>query len=258
MSRRLRLLRGPGLLLSAALLVLLLIPLLLLLVPLLVLIVLLLNLITALLILNLLVLIPLLILLNLIVPLLILLLLLDLAVPLLVLLLLDLAVPLLILIILLSLPRAAGRTTLHPAVLSTAHGSGDSRSAGMPAVVLEIETPVRPGGVLMLHLGLRSAHVPIMIGHPFLRPWLVLNTATSAAERHMIVVDDGRIVDNRPVFIHVVVEAASVHVHDGGVVEEIVAAPHAAGKTDAHVAEAVIHAAVVAHMIAPVAGMPHI
>jgi len=50
-------------------------------------------------------------------------------------------------------------------------------------------------------------------------------------------------------------DVAAVHMHDRGVVVEVVAAPLSAGKADAAIAEAVVYAAVVAHVRTPVALM---
>ena len=86
---------------------------------------------------------------------------------------------------------------------------------------------------------------------------LVLDASLATAKSytrviyHRIVVDDGfidiRVVDDR-----------GVHPDHCGVVSKIMASPLAAGKADAHVAEAVIHAAVVADVIAPVAIVEYI
>jgi hypothetical protein len=72
----------------------------------------------------------------------------------------------------------------------------------------------------------------------------------------VIVVDDRRIVNDRLVDIRVVEPAA--HMHDRRVIEEVAAAPFSTGKAHTHIAESVVHAAVVANVCAPIAAMEEI
>lgn len=73
----------------------------------------------------------------------------------------------------------------------------------------------------------------------------------------MAIVDDCIPLHNRAIDIHVM-DHPIVHAHHRRVVHKIVPTPHAAHESDAHVAEAVIHAAVVTHVIAPIAGVVNV
>jgi hypothetical protein len=85
----------------------------------------------------------------------------------------------------------------------------------------------------------------------------MLNTASATCISNVVVVHDRRIVNDR--FVHIgVVNHGSVHIDYGCVIREVSTAPFTAGKTDAHVTEAVVHAAVVADMETPVAVMEEI
>jgi hypothetical protein len=79
----------------------------------------------------------------------------------------------------------------------------------------------------------------------------MLNAARSTSVGHVIVVDDGRVMHDRRIDIGVV-DHSCVHAHHSGVVRKVSAAPFATGKTDAHISEAIVHAAVVANVRAPV------
>jgi hypothetical protein len=102
-----------------------------------------------------------------------------------------------------------------------------------------------------------SALVLIVLGKQFLGARLVADAAGSAAEGHVVVAGDEASIDTLAI-LEGVVDVAAVHMHDGGVVVEVVAAPLAAGKADPAVAEAVVYAAVVADVAAPVAFMEKI
>ena len=80
----------------------------------------------------------------------------------------------------------------------------------------------------------------------------MIDAARSTGVSYMIVVDDRCIVHDRLVDVGVV-NNSRIHVDHGCVVCKAVAAPFTAGKADAHVAKAVVHAAVVANMRSPVA-----
>src|SRR5487761_2249347 len=71
------------------------------------------------------------------------------------------------------------------------------------------------------------------------------------------VVDDGRVIHHGVVDIGIA-DHVPVHAHDRGVIGKIVAAPFTAHEADAHVAEAIVHAAIVAHLRAPVSPVEHI
>lgn len=86
---------------------------------------------------------------------------------------------------------------------------------------------------------------------PFLRQRIVVDSARTTRIGHVVVVDDGRIVNNGRVDIGVV-DHSPVHIHDRGVVGKTITTPFTAGEADAHVAEAIIHAAIVADMRSPV------
>jgi hypothetical protein len=102
-----------------------------------------------------------------------------------------------------------------------------------------------------------SALVLVVLGKPFLGARFVTDAAGSAAEGHVAVAGDEASIDTLAI-LEGVVDVAAVHMHDGGVVVEVVAAPLAAGKADPAVAEAVVDAAVVADVAAPVAFMENI
>jgi hypothetical protein len=93
----------------------------------------------------------------------------------------------------------------------------------------------------------------LVAGDSLTRRRVVVNPARTAAEGYMAVPGDVASFHNSAVYVHRV--KAHAHVHDRGVISEDAAAPLAAGKADAPVAEAVVHAAVVAHVRTPVAGM---
>ena len=85
---------------------------------------------------------------------------------------------------------------------------------------------------------------------------LMMDAARSAAVPYMAVPGDVASFHNSPVHVHRV--KAHAHMHDRGVIGKDAAAPFAAGKADAPVAEAVVHAAVVAHVRTPVPIMEEI
>jgi hypothetical protein len=80
----------------------------------------------------------------------------------------------------------------------------------------------------------------------------MVNAAGTSAVGDAAIVDDCRVVDDRRVDVGVAYDGL-IHVHDRGVISKIVAVPLAAGKADAHVAKAIIHAAVVTDVGPPVA-----
>jgi hypothetical protein len=96
--------------------------------------------------------------------------------------------------------------------------------------------------------------VLVVLGKTLFGARVVMDAVWAAAEGHMAVADDEASFDT-PVILEGVVDVVAVHMHHHGVVVEVVAAPLSAGKADAAVTEAVVHAAVVADVRAPVAFM---
>jgi hypothetical protein len=86
----------------------------------------------------------------------------------------------------------------------------------------------------------------------FLGGGLMLHPARSAIVGHVTGVGHNATLDYRAVNIGGV-DDGLIHMHDRGVIGKRSTAPLAAGKSDATVAEAVVHTAVVADMGAPIA-----
>lgn len=124
------------------------------------------------------------------------------------------------------------------------------------AAVISIETLLRIArrrlNMLRLHRGGR--YVPLIAPAALLNRRRMIDAVRSARIGHAIVVDNRRVMHNRRIHIRVVNERWS-HMHHGSVIEKAVASPFAAGKTDAHVTEAIVHASVVADVRAPVSSM---
>jgi hypothetical protein len=93
----------------------------------------------------------------------------------------------------------------------------------------------------------------LVAGDSLARRRVVVNAARTAAIAYMAVPCDIASFHGSVVYVHRV--KAHSHVHDRGVIGKDSAAPLAAGKADAPVAEAVVHAAVVAHVRTPIARM---
>jgi hypothetical protein len=108
----------------------------------------------------------------------------------------------------------------------------------------------------MLPLDTRGLRVTIALGNPFFGGWRVIDAAGTTAEGHMPVVDDSVALHNRAVDIGGM-NKFFVYMHHSRVIREDSALPHAAGKADAHVSKAVVHAAVVANVLAPIAIVEH-
>ena len=124
----------------------------------------------------------------------------------------------------------------------------------MPAVILRIGSLVRPRSFRMMLLHFARTAMLIVLGHPFLGARFVMNAARTAAEGNVAVSGHKTTLDNCMIFIHMPApSSAHAHMHHGRVVGEDAAPPEAAGKADAAVPKAVIHAAVVADVRAPVA-----
>jgi hypothetical protein len=92
----------------------------------------------------------------------------------------------------------------------------------------------------------------LVLGSPLLGGGGVLDAAGTAAISNAVVIGDRVSLHNRPVNVGGV-DGVLIYAHDGGVIGKFAAAPLAAGKADALVAEAVVHATVVAHVAPPVA-----
>ena len=131
---------------------------------------------------------------------------------------------------------------------------GDSQGLGMAAIGLGIGGLVDLGRGNVLGLELGRSHVLVVRGHQFLRRGGVLNAARAAVVGHMIGVGDDPGLHDCRVDVGGV-DDGLIHMHDGGVVGERTPAPLAPGKADAAVAEAVVHAPVVANVRAPIAIM---
>ncbi len=82
----------------------------------------------------------------------------------------------------------------------------------------------------------------------------MLNPARAAAIGNVAPVDDRVSLHTRRVVVGGV-NHALIHTHDRGVVGKLIAAPFSARKTDAPVPKAIVHAAIVAYVAAPVATM---
>jgi hypothetical protein len=126
----------------------------------------------------------------------------------------------------------------------------------MAVVGFHIRRAIRAGSLDMLLLEAGRGHMRLVHGSPFLRSGLVTNAARSTAVCDVIV-DDGVIVHDRRIHIRVA-DYGRVHAHHCGVISEIVAAPFAAHKSDAHVAEAVIYAAIISDMATPITIMEEV
>jgi hypothetical protein len=124
----------------------------------------------------------------------------------------------------------------------------------MAAIVIGIGGFVVFGESLVMLLEGCPALVLVVLGQALFRARIVADAAWATAEGDVAVAGDEASFDT-PVIREGVVDVAVVHMHDHGVVVEVVAAPLSAGKAKAAVAEAVVHAAVVAHVLAPVSFM---
>jgi hypothetical protein len=73
----------------------------------------------------------------------------------------------------------------------------------------------------------------------------------------VVVVDDGRIVNDRLVDVGVM-NHGPVHIHYSGIVSKMTATPFAAGEADAHVTKSVVHTAVIPNVGSPIALMKEV
>src|SRR5271170_5860676 len=113
-------------------------------------------------------------------------------------------------------------------------------------------------------IGMRHLHVVLLLcsrtnmGLPRVRCLLhtrmCLNPTRAAIEARAV---DHRRVDDRPVHIRIV-DGNAVHIHHCGVIGKTAAYPTSAAKSDATVAEAIVHAAIEADMRPPVSGVEEV
>ena len=125
----------------------------------------------------------------------------------------------------------------------------------MIGIELLLRIVCRRINVLLLHSSGRN--VMFVHRHALLWPRLVANAVGSAVVRDVVVVDDRGIMHDRLIYVSVMNDGV-IHMHDGRVVEEVATTPLAAGKAKAHVAEAIVHATVVADVRTPVTGMEEV
>ena len=97
--------------------------------------------------------------------------------------------------------------------------------------------------------------MPLRREPSFFRRGLMTDAARAACIGYAAIVDDGGVTHDRLVHIGVVNDR-SIHAHHSGVVREAVSAPFAAHKADAHVAEAIVDAAVKSNVRTPISDMP--
>jgi len=137
------------------------------------------------------------------------------------------------------------------------HWPGDGKVLRTSTVVLNVRIPVALRRLKMLLLKARWRHVLFPHRRPLFRCGIMPNAARTAAVGNVIVVDDRSLMDNRLVHIGVV-DSPLIHAHHCAVVPEIMAVPFTAHKSNAHVAEAIVHAAVIANVATPVSGVEQI
>ena len=137
------------------------------------------------------------------------------------------------------------------------HRSLYRESLRTPTVVLHIQVPVSAGSLNVLLLIYRRSFVPIVHRYALLGSGIVPNSAGAAAVGDSPIIHDGVVPHNCPVDIDIV-NAHIVYPHNRGVICKVVAMPCATHKADAHVSESVVHAAVVAHVLAPISRVKHI
>src|ERR1019366_9451207 len=143
------------------------------------------------------------------------------------------------------------RRPLHP------QGSCKGRIARMPAIVAGIHWSVGNGRGFVGVLERGCLYMAIALGKPLLRHRVVANATRTSAVGNMPVVANRVSLYDGAVNVGVM-NKPFVHMHDCSVIDKVVTAPHAAYKADSHVAEAVIHTAVVTDVWSPIAGMEYI
>jgi hypothetical protein len=127
----------------------------------------------------------------------------------------------------------------------------------MAAIALGECTAIGMGCLLVRLLEGTLGDVLIALGDALLRARIVMDAARSTAEGDMAIPCYIASVHAPTILEDVAAKTAvmDVHVDHSGVIEEVASAPLAAAKADAAVAEAVVHAAIVADMRTPIAFM---
>jgi len=129
----------------------------------------------------------------------------------------------------------------------------------MAAVILHIVRLVDPRSLHVVLLDLARPAVLVVFGNALLAAWLVMNAARSTGKRNMTVAGHIAVLHNHAILIDMAAPStASAHMHHYGVIGEEPATPHAARKSNAAVAEAVIHAAIVSNVRSPVSVMEEV
>jgi hypothetical protein len=136
---------------------------------------------------------------------------------------------------------------------SFVHRSFSGHVRRTPTVALEVRAPVVSGGIHVVLLERGSIDVMFVLGSPLFGAGLIMNAAGASAEGDAAV--SGKIATIHAPAVHEGKAAMEADVHHSGVVGKVPAAPFAADKADAAVAEAVVHAAVVADVWSPIAPM---
>jgi len=134
---------------------------------------------------------------------------------------------------------------------------GDGQRRRPTAVDLGIRLVVHLRGLDVLRLEARGRRMRFVLGDLLLGSGRMLNAARSAGVSHVVGIHNRVLLDDGPVDVGSVNDGG-IHIHYRRVVSKRATAPLTAGKADSHVAKAVVHAAIVAHVVAPVAGMEDI
>ena len=92
---------------------------------------------------------------------------------------------------------------------------------------------------------------------PFTWGGVVADAVATAAECHPPLVNDRVPLHDSAVYVDIA-DDGGIYAHDCRVIGEVVFAPLATHKPNAHIAEAIVHAAVVTHFLAPIARMKYI
>ena len=123
-------------------------------------------------------------------------------------------------------------------------------------VVAEVGVALLHGAPLVVALEINGIDVAVALCPAFAIFHGMTNAARTTIESYMaITLDKGAVV------VTAIAEGkvnARSHAEDFGVVVEVVATPLPAFEADTEVAAAIVNTAVVAHVIAPVTGMPHV
>ena len=137
--------------------------------------------------------------------------------------------------------------------------TGSNQILRTSAVRLGIGHAIGTGSLLMLGLEGRRLHMPLIHIRALLCRGLITNATLAAVKGYAAVPGIIATVNGDAIGIDAIAPcSAGADMHDGCVVCKDSTAPHAAGKADAAIAVAVVNAAIVAHVRAPVAGMKDI